>query len=115
MDQELENEKSLSMLSITNELILSTDNIVTELSDETDNVIYLKSDWKFTQEIHESDLEYFLSNYSHKMTSSHGHQTVKCTIHLDRSKHQQIYGYIRCSSMKCFQVEEDSCSFIFKV
>ena len=43
MDQELENEKSLSMLSITNELILSTDNIVTELSGEADNVNYLNT------------------------------------------------------------------------
>jgi len=45
------------------------------------------------------------------MTATHGKQTTKCNLH---PSHLQTYGYLKCSSVKCYKHIGDACSFVFK-
>ena len=93
-------DKSLSMLIDS----------ITETTSSSEPI----HDWLLINDFNEEDLKDFLLSYTHKMTSTHGSQLSKCNLH-PRSTHKQEYGYMRCSSLKCFKTEEDSCLFVFKV
>ena len=60
------------------------------------------------------EFESFLTKHPFKLTSTHGNQRSRCTIH-SNDKHYQTYSYYKCSSTKCFKESEDSCSFQLKV
>ena len=72
------------------------------------------TNWVILQEFKsEVELEAFILSYTHKMTSTHGNQEYRCIFHsLDR--HQQSYGYYKCTSSKCYKEQEDACSLQFR-
>ena len=72
------------------------------------------TNWVILQEFKsEVELEAFILSYTHKMTSTHGNQESRCIFHsLDR--HQQSYGYYKCTSSKCYKEQEDACSLQFR-
>lgn len=78
----------------------------------------VKEYWEFVEQFEsKSELEAFLSTYTHKMTATHGCQPCICSASHSQihSSHKQLYGYLRCSSTICCAAPEDRCSFRFKV
>ena len=71
-------------------------------------------DWELLERFDtQIELLDFLYQYSFKMVVTHGNQTSKCPLHIE--KHSQSYGYYSCSSVRCHKVPEDKCFFRLRV
>ncbi len=108
---ESEMSVSLSMLSLSD--CQPEDNPEPELNQIPKETPQL-DDWNVIDRFSDENLNDFLECYSHKMTMTHGKQLARCSLH-PNLLHNQEYGYLRCTSMKCIQNQDDCCPFIFKV
>jgi len=81
---------------------------------EADEDVGPSSEWVLYQEFKtKMELNAFLSGYTHKLTATHGNQKSSCIKH--GGSHPQLYGYMKCSSLKFYSKEEDKCFFRLKV
>ena len=60
-----------------------------------------------------TDLLNFFYTYSFKMTTTHGNQTNKFPLHIEKDSH--TYGYYACSSKRCLKLESVSGSLRIRV
>ena len=69
--------------------------------------------------INDHDLETFLRSDDHRNVTKNGSQTQKCKECSPEDEnwrqHNMIVSYRFCSSVKCHQVEGESCPFRYKI